>query len=320
MRLSLFILAVLVAPIVVAAEPLPSWQPGATRSALLNFIEQVTEPGSVAYRPPAERIAVFDHDGTLIIEQPLLVQMVFVHERVRELAPAHPQWAELAPFAAVLAGVNEVLADMGFRGTASLVNAAQAGISQAEFRAAVSRFLDQGRHPRFKVRYPQLVYQPILELIALLKASDFRVFIVSSGGIEFIRGLSEAVYGVPREQVVGSVMKYELREDGEALEVWRKNGFQSLNAGPFKVLNIDRHIGRRPLLAVGNSDGDLEMLAYTQAAPGSLAVLLRHDDAQREYAYADDSVRVLPVAAARDWLVVSMKKDFRQVFANEDGS
>lgn len=313
MRLSLLLLVTL-AQVAVAAEPLSAWQPGAVRSTLLNFIAQVTEPDSDAYRPPAERIAVFDHDGTLIIEQPLLVQMAFVHERVRDLAPAHPEWVELAPFDAVLAGNNAMLAQMGFRGTAALVNAAQAGISQAEFRAAVSRFLGQARHPRFEVVYPQLVYQPMLELIALLTASDFRVYIVSSGGIEFIRGLSESVYGVPRERVVASVMKYELREEDEALAVWRKSGFQSLNAGPFKVLNIDRHIGRRPVLAVGNSDGDLEMLSYTQAGPDTLAVLLRHDDAQREYAYADDSVRVLPVAAARNWLVVSMKKDFRQVF------
>ncbi|MGI9330531.1 MAG: HAD family hydrolase [Gammaproteobacteria bacterium] len=318
-RLGLLLtIALALAHTAAVAEPLPSWESGPVRSALLDFVGQLTEPDSSTYRPPTERIAVFDHDGTLIVERPLLVQMAFVHERVRELSPAHPEWAELAPFATVLEGDNEVLAEMGFRGTAALVNAAQAGISQVEFRGAVSRFLDQARHPRFEVVYPRLVYQPMLELIALLTASDFRVYIVSSGGLEFIRGLSESVYGVPRDRVVGSVMKYELREEGAALAVWRKTGFQTLNAGSFKVLNIDRHIGRRPLLAVGNSDGDLEMLSYTHAGKGSLAVLLRHDDARREYAYAEDSARVLPVASERDWLVVSMQKDFRQVFPNGD--
>lgn len=295
---------------------MPSWNDGPARSAILDFVAGVTTPESPGFLPPADRVAVFDNDGTLLVEQPL-VQMEFVFDRVRALAAEHPEWAEKPAFQAVLANDQAALGAMSFRGRGELVNAAQGNMSQPAFRDAVAGFLADSRHPRFDRPYPALVYQPMLELVAYLTAHEFRVYVVSSGGIEFIRQFSEVVYGIPRERVIGSVMKYDLREVDGQLQVWRKPGFQGLNAGRFKALNIDRHIGRRPILAVGNSDGDLEMLRYTDSAPGALAILVHHDDATREYAYDTHAERALAAAEARGWLVVSMATDFGRMFPGD---
>lgn len=297
-------------------DPLPSWTDGAARTAILEFVARVTDPDSPGFVLPPDRVAVFDNDGTLIIERPL-VQMEFVFDRVRALAADHPEWAENSAFQAVLTNDQQALGAMSFRGRGALVNAAQGNVSQPDLRAAMSQFLATARHPRFDRPYPELVYQPMLELLGYLAARDFRVYVVSSGGIEFIRQFAEDVYGIPRERVIGSVMKYDLREVDGRLEVWRKPGFQGLNAGRFKALNIDRHIGRRPILAVGNSDGDLEMLGYTDSADGSLAILLHHDDAAREYVYDTDAERALAAAQERGWLVVSMAKDFDRLFPGD---
>ena len=301
-----------------ADPPLPSWNDGAARSSILEFVARVTEPSGPEYVAPADRIAVFDHDGTLIVEQPEVVQFEFLYERIRELAPAHPEWSTTEPFRAALDGDGDGLAAMSFGERGALVTAAQANLFESEFAAAVQGFLATARHPRFDARFVDLVYQPMLELIDYLQANEFRVFIVSGGGIQFIRALSEPVYGIARENVIGSSMKASLRDRDGRAEVWRKPGWNSLNAGPFKVLNIRLHIGRRPILAVGNSDGDLDMLRY--AADGSLpslVMLVAHDDAEREYVYAE-APRATAMAAERGWPVVSMRRDFRAMFGTQD--
>jgi hypothetical protein len=298
------------------AEALPSWSDGEARAAIVAFVASVTDPESPNFLPPVERVAVFDNHGTLLLEQPL-VQMEFVYHRVRQLAAEHPEWADQEPFKAVLANDRSRLSAMSFRGRAELVAAAQSGISQAEFHAAVDEFLATAQHPRFGRSFTDLAYQPMLELVEYLHTNAFRVYVVSSGGIEFIRRFSEAVYGIPRERVIGSVMKYALRNVDGRPTVWRKPGFQGLNAGKFKVLNIDRHVGRRPILTVGNSDGDLEMLRYTDAAPHALAIVLAHDDAVREHAYTDEAERVIRAAREQGWLIVSMARDFRNLFPGD---
>jgi hypothetical protein len=204
---------------------------------------------------------------------------------------------------------------MGYRKRGAIVAAGQAGITQEEFQTAVADFISVARHARFDERFVDLVYQPMLELIRYLQASDFRIFIVSGGGIEFIRNFAEDVYGLSRENVIGSSMKTDLHEQDGRLVILRKPGFSSLNAGRFKPLNIKLHTGRRPIMAVGNSDGDLEMLRFTEDnAMPSLVLLIHHDDAEREYEYADDSVQVRQVAQARGWQTVSMRRDFKTVF------
>ena len=299
---------------VAAPNPLPSWTAGPVKSRLLDFVAAATDPASATWVDPADRIAVVDHDGTLIVEQPRPVQMDFIFDRIVALAPGHPEWAGKQPFAAVMQQDWNSLDALGFRGSAPLMDAAQAGLSGEAYAEAAKTFLENSRDARFGRRYTELVYQPVRELVALLQARDFRVFIVSSGGAEFIRALAEPVYGIASERVIGSRMKTELREVDGRLEVLRKPGFAGLNVASFKALNIDALVGRRPVIAIGNSDGDLQMLQYTDTGPASLVVLLEHDDAQREYDYAQDSVKVRAMAAKRNWLQVSMARDFLQIF------
>lgn len=297
-----------------ATAPLPSWQDSAARTRILGFVAAVTDASSPGWAAPADRIAVFDHDGTLIVEKPTLVQEEFLYARVRALAPEHPDWQQQDPFRAVLAGDQAWLEARGRRAMGPLMDAAQADLSQQAFDAEVEAFLAAARDPRFGRPYTQLVYQPMLELIDLLHANAFRVFIVTGGGTEFVREMAEPVYDVPRERVIGSTMKATLRDVDGRPEVWRQPGIRDLNVGRFKALNISSRIGRRPILAVGNSDGDLEMLRFAGDGPGTLAIVLHHDDAEREYVYDDDARRLRVVAAERGWLTVSIAGDFRQVY------
>jgi phosphoserine phosphatase len=297
------------------ADPLRSWNDGAPRTAILDFVARVTDASSVDFVAPEERIAVFDNDGTLIIEQPSVVQFEFLYARIRQLSAEHPEWRDSPALRAVLDDDREKLAGMTFRERGELVTQGQANMYQPDFAAAVREFLATGRHSRFDARYVDLVYKPMLELVAYLQANDFRVFIVSGGGIEFIREFSEPVYGIARENVIGSSMKTGLQARDGRLEIWRKPGWSSLNAGPFKPLNIQLHVGRRPIVAVGNSDGDLDMLRYADDGPlPSLVLVLKHDDPAREYAYAEDAQRALDAAGRHGWAVVSMRDDFATVF------
>ncbi len=322
MHLSFALAAALLAP-AFSGDPLPAWNDTAARQALVQFVEDVTKAGSPDFVPPEERIAVFDNDGTLWSEQPLYVQAAFVLERVAELAPAHPEWKQQEPFAAVLRGDVEAALAGGEKALAELLLATHAGMTSTEFEALVLRWLASARHPRSGRPYTEMVYQPMLELLAYLRANGFKTFLVSGGGIEFMRPWAERVYGVPREQVVGSSirLRYELRDGQPALVRLPELNFIDDKAG--KPVGIQQHIGRRPLAAFGNSDGDFEMLEWTRAGTGKrLALLVHHDDAEREVAYDREShigrlARGLDEAPGRGWVVVSMKRDWKRVFAFE---
>ena len=299
-------------------DPLPSWADKTTKARILDFVAAVSDPGSISFVAPIDRVAVFDHDGTLTVEKPYPVQFAYVFSRIRALAPAHPEWQAEQPFDAVLEGDDEYLAGLGFRELRGLIDIAQAGIYQEDFDASVDAFLARGRHARYGKAYTDLAYRPMRELIDLLVERDFDVYIVSGGGIDFIRGLSKQMYGVSEGNVIGSSMKYDLRERDGGLAVFRKPGFSGINVARFKPLNIQLHVGRRPILAVGNSDGDLQMLRYAADGAGpSLVLLLKHDDARREYRYADDSPRVRELASADGWIEVSMRDDFVAMFGGD---
>ncbi len=313
-----------------AADPLPSWNETAAKKAILTFVEKVTAEGSPDFVPPAERIAAFDNDGTLWPSHPMYTQLAFALDRIRSLAPQHPEWRTRQPFKAVLDKDGKALAAAGEKGMVELVMASHAGMSTAEFEAIVCDWFEKARHPRFKRRYTELTYQPMLELLALLRANGFKTFIVSGGGVEFMRPMTEAVYGIPPEQVVGSTIKtrYEVKDDEPVLMRLAEMDFIDDKAG--KPVGIHKFIGRRPIAAFGNSAGDREMLAWTGAGPGArLMMLVLHDDAKREYAYGpaaelpDTKFGTFPEslmeeAEERDWVVISMQNDWARVFAFDE--
>lgn len=304
-----------------AQQALPSWNDGAARQAIESFVERVTTPGSPDFVPPAERIAVFDNDGTLWSEQPMYVQLAFALDRVKALAAEHPEWKEREPFKAVLEGDLKGVAAAGERGLVELVMATHAGMTTEDFERSVKDWLATARHPVYQRPYTECVYQPMRELLDYLRAHDFKTYIVSGGGIEFMRPWAEAVYGIPPEQVIGSSikLKYELREGRPVLVRLPELDFIDDKAG--KPVGIHRLIGRRPILAAGNSDGDYEMLEYTTAGSGlRLGLIVHHTDGQREVAYDRASPfgrldRGLNDAAAKGWVLIDMKQDWRQVFA-----
>jgi phosphoglycolate phosphatase-like HAD superfamily hydrolase len=303
-----------------SADWLPSWNDGASKSRIVTFVQAVTDPTSPQYVPPSERIAVFDNDGTLWSEQPMYFQLAFILDRVKALAPQHPEWQTQEPFKSALAGDMAGVAKAGEHGLLEMMAATHAGMTADEFRGIVSDWLATARHPRFGRPYTELTYAPMKELLAYLRANGFKTFIVSGGGVEFMRVFSEHVYGVPPEQVIGSSIrtKYEVR-DGRPLIV-RLPEIEFIDDKAGKPVGINRYIGRRPILAFGNSDGDFEMLEYTTSAPGPrLGLIVHHDDGEREYAYDRKSSigrleRGLDEAASRGWLVVSMKDDWRRVY------
>jgi phosphoglycolate phosphatase-like HAD superfamily hydrolase len=306
-----------------AADPvpvLPSWNDGAARTAILSFVDRVTRAGGPGFVPPPARIAVFDNDGTLWSEQPVYVQLAFAIDRVKVLAPSHPEWAGSQPFKAALEGDLETLAASGERGLLALVMATHAGVTSDEFERIVQDWMATARHPKTGRLYTEMVYQPMLELLAYLRANGFKTFIVSGGGIEFMRPWAERVYGVPPEQVIGSSVKarYEVRNGRPVLARLPEINFIDDKEG--KPVGIQQHIGRRPIAAFGNSDGDFQMLEWTTAGPGArLALIVHHDDHARESAYDREShigrlARGLDEAAMRGWVVASIARDWKTVF------
>ena len=302
------------------ADPLPSWNDGAGRQSIVAFVGKVTREGTAGYVPPAERIAVFDNDGTLWSEQPVYVQLAFALDRVKALAPQHPEWQTQEPFASLLKGdLGGALAG-GEQAIAQIIMATHAGTTTEEFATIVKDWLATARHPATGRPYTGMVYQPMLELLGYLRANGFKTFIVSGGGIEFMRPWTEQVYGIPPEQVVGSSIKtkYELRAGRPLLVRLPELNFVDDQAG--KPIGIQQHIGRRPIVAFGNSDGDFEMLEWTTTGDGPrLGVIIHHDDVGREYAYDRKShiVRLdrgLDEAGQRGWLLVSMKDDWRAIY------
>lgn len=304
-------------------DPLPSWNDGPAKLAIVSFVSDVTCQGSPDFTAVPERIATFDNDGTLWAEHPMYFQLAFAFERVKALAPLHPEWTETQPFKAVLEGDMKTFAELGERGASEVIMATHAGMSTAEFETIVTDWLAIARHPRFQRPYTDLVYQPMVELLAYLRANGFKTFIVSGGGIEFMRPWVERVYGIPPEQVVGSSIKtsFEMRAGRPVLFRLPQVNFVDDKAG--KPVGINEHIGRRPLAAFGNSDGDLEMLQWTTMAGGvRLGVIVHHTDAEREYAYDRNSPfgrldKALDAATANQWTVVDMKRDWKRVFPFE---
>jgi haloacid dehalogenase-like hydrolase len=304
-------------------DPLPSWNDGPNKKAITDFVARVTQQGGPDFVPPAERIATFDNDGTLWVEHPMYTQLAFILDRVKVLAPQHPEWATTEPFKAVLEGDMKTLMAAGERGLVELGMATHAGMTTAEFEKIVTDWIATARHPRFKRPYTELSYLPMIELLAYLRANGFKTFIVSGGGVEFMRPWTERVYGVPPEQVVGSSIKTKFQiRDGKP-ELFRLPEVNFIDDGSGKPVGINEFIGRRPIAAFGNSDGDLEMLQWTTMAGGArLGLIVHHTDSEREYAYDRDTPfgrldKALDAAAANKWIVADMKNDWKRIFAFE---
>jgi phosphoglycolate phosphatase-like HAD superfamily hydrolase len=307
-----------------AADQLPSWNNTAPKNAIIAFVEKVTKQGSPDFVLPPERIAVFDNDGTLWAEQPMYFQTFFTFDRVKALAPQHPEWKTQEPFASILKGDVKAALAGGERALGQLLMATHAGMSCEEFEKSVRDWVVTARHPKTGRLLTQMVYQPMLELLAYLRANGFKTFIVTGGGIEFVRPWSKQVYGIPPEQVIGSSIKtkFELRDGKPALVRLPEMNF--VDDGPGKPVGIQMHIGRRPLAAFGNSDGDLQMLQWTAAGAGPrFCLYVHHTDAEREWAYDRASSigrldKGLVEAQARAWTVASMKDDWKTIFPPEN--
>jgi len=310
-----------------ASDPLPSWNNGSAKRAITDFVARVTLGSGPDFVPAPERIATFDNDGTLWAEQPIYVQFAFAIDRVRALASKHPDWKRKQPFKAVIEGDYKALAAIGEKELLTIIAVTHANMTTDDFTRTVSDWIVTARHPRFNQPYTELVYQPMVELLRYLRANGFKTFIVSGGGVEFMRPWTERVYGIPPEQVVGSsgVTKFQLRPDHKTL-LWKEAKVEFIDDGPGKPVGINRFIGRRPIFAFGNSDGDLQMLQWTADSSGTRFMgLVHHTDAEREWAYDRRSHvgkldRALDEANARGWTVVDMKRDWRTVFRFEDAT
>ncbi len=303
-----------------AADPLPSWKDSEAKKSIIDFVGKVTQDDSSDFVPPAERIAVFDNDGTLWSEQPMYFQLAFAFDRVKVLAPDHPEWKTKEPFSSLLKGDMKGVAASGMKGLLEIVAATHSGMTTEEFDEIVINWINTAKHPVTGKLYTEMVFQPMLELLDYLRAKGFKTFIVSGGGVEFMRPWTERVYGIPPEQVVGSSIKieYEVR-DGKPV-IMRLPEVDFIDDKSGKPLGINAHIGRRPILAFGNSDGDFQMLEWTTAGKGPrLGLLVHHTDAEREYAYDRDSHfgkldKGLDEASKRGWIIVDMKNDWDRIF------
>ena len=311
------------------ATPLASWNDGPAKQAILDFVKATTDRASASFVPPEDRIATFDQDGTLWVEHPLYTQAFFALDRVHEMAPQHPEWKSHDPFKAVLANDLPALAHFTERDWAEVLFATHAGMSQEAFLEIATKWVTTAKHPQFKRLFTELVYQPMTEVLEYLRANQFETFIVTGGGQDFVRSYSQRVYGIPTQQVVGSsiVTKYDFKDGKAALMRLPKLFFNDNNDG--KAIGIDMFIGKRPYAAFGNSTGDQQMLEYTGTGAGArLKMLVLHDDAAREYAYGpagglpDTKVgtftqALMDEAKTRAWTVISMKNDWKRIFAFE---
>jgi phosphoglycolate phosphatase-like HAD superfamily hydrolase len=303
-----------------AADSLASWNDGAAKRSIVAFVEGVTREGGPGYVAPAERIAVFDNDGTLWSEQPMYFQAFFIFDRIKALAPQHPEWKDKEPFASVLKGDVKAALAGGEHALVEMAMATHAGTTTEEFDRVVTDWIITAKHPKTGRLYTEMVYQPMLELLAFLRANGFKTHIVSGGGIEFMRPWAERVYGIPPEQVVGSSIKtkFEMRDGKPVLA--RLPEIEFVDDGAGKPVGIQMHIGRRPIAAFGNSDGDLQMLQWTAAGSGSrFCLYVHHTDTEREWAYDRQSSvghlnKGLDEAQAKGWTVVDMKTDWKRIY------
>jgi phosphoglycolate phosphatase-like HAD superfamily hydrolase len=305
-------------------DPLPSWNDNATKAQIIGFVHAVIDPDDPAFVEPSARIATFDNDGTLWVEQPMYAEMAFALYRVRDLAQVHPEWKTQEPFRAVIENDQEALMAAGMHGLLEIILASHTGMSAALFDNIATEWVREARHPKYDKPYTELAYQPQLELLRYLEANGFKTFIVSGGSVEFMRTYTEEVYGIPRERVVGSSIETQYEVQGGKPVLLRLPQVDFVDDKAGKPVGIYEHIGRKPILAFGNSDGDFELLQWTTAGGGGarLGLLLCHDDAKREYAYDRDSPvgkldRALDAAAASGWVVVSMKNDWKTVFSTK---
>ncbi|SNT11986.1 Phosphoserine phosphatase [Tardiphaga sp. OK246] len=305
-------------------DPLPSWNDGPPKKAIIDFVTRVTTQGGPDFVPSAERVATFDNDGTLWPEQPVYFQMAFALDEIQRMAPQRPEWRQKEPFKSLLQGDMKGFARFGKSGVLDIVAASHTGMTTEVFRQNVLDWTSKARHPRFKRLYTELVYQPMLELLSYLRANGFKTFIVSGGGVEFMRPWVETVYGIPPEQVVGSsgVVQFGFDQNGKP-ELKKIAKIEFVDDGPGKPVGINRFIGRRPIFAFGNSDGDLQMLQWTAGGQGARFLgIVRHTDPDREYAYDRESKigkldKALDEAAAKGWTVVNMKMDWKTIFPPE---
>ena len=301
-------------------EYLKSWTDGETKNAIIKFVEAVTDESSADFVAPEERIATFDNDGTLWAEQPVYIQVKFAMDRVKELSETDKSFRQKQPFKAIVENDREYLSKLGSHDLLKAFAVTHANMSNAEFHKSAQAWLDTAKHPRFNRLYTGMVYQPMLELLEYLRDNKFKTFICSGGGVEFIRVFSEKVYGVPLENVIGTSYKNKFVNNDNKISLIRTQEINSFNDKQEKPLNIQLHIGRKPLIAVGNSDGDQQMLEFSADRNGpSLQVLLHHDDEKREWAYDRESKighldKALDEASARNWIVISMKNDWRLIF------
>ena len=300
-------------------DRLPSWNDGPSKGAILDFVTRVTTPQSREFVPSEQRIAVFDNDGTLWTEQPMYFQLAFAFDRIKAMAKDHPEWKDKQPFKALLADDKKALAAAGEKGIVAMMAASHSGMTTEEFAGSVDEWLTTARHARFDRAYTEMIFQPMLELLDYLREIGFKTFIVSGGGVEFIRAFAERVYGVPPEQVVGSSGVVKFQTDGSCALV-KEPQVEFVDDGPGKPVGINRFIGRRPILAFGNSDGDHAMLQYTAAGDGARFLgLVHHTDTDREWAYDRESHigrldKALEEANARDWTVVDMKREWKRIY------
>ena len=313
-------IVMLTAPLAAIADELPSWNEGTAKQSIVAFVQRVTTVGSKEFVPEPERVAVFDNDGTLWVEQPMYVQLAFALDRIKALAPDHPEWKDKQPFKAAIEGDLKTVAAGGEHALLELVMATHAGMTTSDFAKVTGEWLTTAKHPRFNRPYTELVYQPMLELLAYLRANGFKIFIVSGGGIDFMRPWTEKIYGIPPEQVIGSSIKtkYEVRDGQPVIVRLPEIDFIDDKAG--KPVGIHKFIGRRPVAAFGNSDGDFQMLEWTTSGPGArFGLIVHHTDASREYAYDRESSvgrldKGLDAAKVRGWTIVDMQKDWKRVF------
>ncbi|WP_423824046.1 HAD family hydrolase [Salinisphaera sp. SPP-AMP-43] len=315
-----FALTLVLLVTVSAAAPLPSWRDGPAKQSVIRFVDRISNAGSPAYVPEPERIAVFDNDGTLWSEKPLYFQFIYALDEVRRMAPQHPEWQHEAPFASILKGQAVAALAADPKALLEVVAATHAGMTTDAFNASVQRWLAQARHPRTKRAYTGMVYQPMLELLGYLRDNGFKTFIVSGGGIDFLRAFSWKSYGIPPEQVVGSSLKEKYaHRDGRPVLI-KLPELNFIDDGPGKPVGIHQYIGRRPIFAAGNSDGDLQMLEWTTAGAGPrLGLIVHHTDAQREWAYDRHSKighldKALNQAKSQGWTVVDMEKDWTVIY------
>ncbi len=322
-----YFVLVIFSSLIAQENVLPSWKEGAAKQAIMEFVHATCDLGSPKYVQPADRIATFDQDGTLWVEHPLYVQAIFALDRVKELAPAHPEWKNKEPFQAIMSDDKKAIAKFAEHDWELIIAATHSGMSTDNFSQIASHWLASAKHPRFNQPYTKLVFQPMLEVMEYLRVNGFKIYIVTGGGQEFVRVYGQPVYGIPPEQIIGSSIatKYEYQQNGTPILMRLPKVFFITNFDG-KAIGINLFIGKRPYAAFGNSDGDREMLEWTQAGPGTrLMMLVLHDDAEREYAYGpadglpDTTVgtfsdALMAEAKKRNWTVISMKNDWKRIF------